>query len=174
MSRNKKKYLKFLMDIVDTSEDDYGMLFNKLLDIPFVYFVGNDDNRAVDGLNLRFEYEEEYGKVHELDEDECSLLEMFIALARRCDVDMMYDEDYGNRVPHWFWLMMDNIGLSDFDNFNYDEDLIEKLCDKFNYRKYTKEGKNGGAFPISRPKEDLRDVELWFQMSWYMIKNEKI
>ena len=174
MTKRKSKYILYLMDIVDANADEYSLLFEKLLDIPFIYFVGNDDNRAVDGLNLRFDFEEEYGKITDIEEDECSLLEMFVALARRCDVDIMYDEELGNRIPQWFWTMMDNIGLSEFDNRRFDELAVERLCDKFNYRKYTKEGKNGGAFPISRPKDDLRDVELWFQMSWYMVKNEEI
>lgn len=174
MTRRMSKYLTFLMDIVDTSEDDYGLLFEKLLSIPFVYFVGNDDNRAVDGLNLRFDFEEEYGKLTELNEDECSILEMFIALARRCDVDMMYDEECGNRVPLWFWTMMCNLGLSKYDNSEFDEDAVEKICDIFNYRKYKKDGSCGGAWPIRRCKEDLREVELWYQMSWYLVKNEEI
>lgn len=174
MTRKLNHYLEFLMNMVNASEDEYSMLFEKMLHTPFIYFIGNDDNRAEDGLDLRFEYEEEYGRLYDLNENECSLLEMLIALARRCDVDMMYDEDRGDRIAKWFWTMMDNIGLSKFTNSCYSDVSVERICDIFINRKYKSDGTCGGAWPSKCRREDLRLVELWYQMSWYMLENEEI
>lgn len=176
-----EEYIKFLMDIVDTKPKDYSKLFKELLGIKFMHFVGNDVDRAKDGLELRFRFEEEYGKLYELEkklEGECSILEAFVALAERCERDIMCDFDCGDRTSEWFWVIMDNLGLSTFTNSSFNSDEIWRICEIFNLRKYGKSGKNGGAFPLKRRhldfESDVREVELWYQMNWYLTENYEI
>lgn len=151
-------------------EDDYIYLCDQLLDTRFVYFVGNDCNRAEDGLSLRVEFEHEHGIIRNIDE-ECTLLEMFVKLAIRCDEDVMYDPEYGNRVDKWFWEFLNNLGLTKFNNRNYIFDDVDKILDAFNHRNYGRKGGVGCAFDVRRPLHDMKTTEIWYQMMWWL--NEK-
>ena len=67
----------------------YQMLLSQLHSIDFQYTLPMDENRAEDGIDLRyrFGYEKEYeGSMIAcyLDNRPCSVLEMLIALAFRC------------------------------------------------------------------------------------------
>jgi hypothetical protein len=50
---------------------------------------------------------------------------------------------------------------------HYDEIYVTEVIDRFINRKYEPNGK-GGLFTIRNVKEDLRDVEIWYQMCWYL------
>ena len=59
-------------------------LLRMMYNHPYIPSIGNDENRAIDGCDLRFEYQDSYILTDEawLDLD-CSFLEMTIALANR-------------------------------------------------------------------------------------------
>ena len=143
---------------------------------PFEWFIPNDDNRAVDGTDLRdifMHYEEPYDETFELwVTEECTMLEMLIALADRLkfEVDAPIDT--------CFWMLMDNIGLTES---RYNDSAFSRSPRKFrsevdevlsmvNNRTYDYDG-NGGLFPLTNPQEDQREVEIWYQMAAYL--NEK-
>ncbi len=147
------------MDLVNI-EDDYIYLCDRMLDTNFIYFVGNDCNRAEDGMSLRVEFEHDNGIINDID-DECTVLEMFVKLAIRCDEDVMYDAEYGNRVDKWFWEFLDGLGLTKFNN----------ILDDFNNRHYGKKGGHGCAFEVRKPLRDMSTTEIWYQMMWWL--NEK-
>ena len=52
------------------------------------------------------------------------------------------------------------------DDF-YDEDLVEDVLDKFLYREYEPNGK-GGLFYIKNCEEDMRDLNIWSQLCYYL------
>lgn len=147
--------------------------YNKLLEIlhyqEFIPLVPHDENRVEDGLGLRWRFSRERGVNYD-PEDRCSVLEMMIALALRCEEQIMEDPDIGNRTSHWFWLMVRNLGL-----FKYSDDkftsrttkIIEDKIDTFINREYNDNGK-GGLFIIENCRHDLRKVEIWYQMCWYL------
>lgn len=151
-------------------EDDYLYLCDHLLNTRYIYFVGNDCNRAEDGLSMRVEFEHKHGVINDID-DECTLLEMFVKLAIRCDEDVMYDPEYGDRVEKWFWEMLSNLGLTRFNNRHYDKEAVDYILDGFNNRIYGKKGGEGCAFPVEKPLHDMRTTEIWYQMMWWL--NEK-
>jgi hypothetical protein len=157
------------MDLVNI-EDDYIYLCDRMLDTKFIYFVGNDCNRAEDGLSLRVEFEHDNGIINDID-DECTVLEMFVKLAIRCDEDVMYDAEYGNRVDKWFWEFLDGLGLTKFNNRNYVSEDVDRILDDFNNRHYGKKGGRGCAFEVRKPLRDMSTTEIWYQMMWWL--NEK-
>ena len=170
MSRIVDDYLSWIFDFVDSKmASRYSKLLYKLYDTPFYWSIPMDDNRASDGVNLRYRFAIEndipYGKVtSELDMRDCSVLEMLVALSIRCEAIMERpDED---RTAKWFWKMSDNLGLYDMTNVNLDNKKVEMVIDRFLSRSYKANGR-GGLFPTKR-KVDLREVDIWCQMCWYL------
>lgn len=147
--------------------------YNKLLEMlhyeEFVPMVPHDENRVEDGLCLRLRFSREFGVNYE-PSDRCSILEMMIALALRCEEQIMEDPDIGNRTSQWFWLMIRNLGL-----FSYSDDkftdrtakIVEDKIDAFINREYEINGK-GGLFVVDDCRHDMRKVEIWYQMCWYL------
>lgn len=166
--RKVQRYLNWLMSKVMIDED-YSMLCDKMLHTDFIYYVGNDENRATDGLNLRYEFENKYGFIEELS-DECSVLEMLVALALRAEV-VMADPEYGNRTDIWFWEMIRNLGLDEFNNYCFDADEVNDILEEFIYRRYGRNGGRGCAFVVKRPLHDMRTTEIWYQMMWWLNEN---
>ena len=149
----------------------YRKLLSKLHNIPFTYTIDMDGNRAADGIDLRyrFGYErnyEDYIIASFLDDKPCSVLEMIIALALRCET-IMEDPDYGDRTGEWFWGMIESLGLESMDDTSFNRDYVDDVIDIFLSRDYGRDGR-GGLFTIKHPKRDLRTVELWYQMNWYL------
>lgn len=164
-------YLDWLMGLVGVG-DEYVNLCGQLLRTDYIYTVGNDVNRAIEGIGLRQEYEESYGFVKELAGRECSLLEMLVELAIRCD-GVMYDPGLGERPEYWFGIFLGNLKLSNYTNNRYDPGKISDICERFNYRYYNSDGRRGGLFVVTFPKADLRVTELWYQMMWWLNENQE-
>jgi hypothetical protein len=97
----------------------------------------------------------------------CTVLEMMIALAIRCEETIMDDFDVGNRTGQWFWGMVTNLGLGSMTDIRYDERYIDDVLTRFLNREYEPDGK-GGLFTIRRCDRDLRKVEIWYQLCWYL------
>lgn len=133
----------------------------------FVWIIPNDDNRLEDGRDLRIEFIDE---THlEVDQEwmilGCSMLEMLVGLSRRLN----FEDDAP--TDEWFWRLMDNLGLRDFtDRSNFTEQDVEDVLDDVIWRTYEKNGR-GGLFPLRHAHEDQREVELWYQMSEYLLEN---
>lgn len=149
----------------------YRKLLSKLHNIPFTYTIDMDGNRAADGIDLRyrFGYErnyEDYIIASFLDDKPCSVLEMIVALALRCET-IMEDPDYGDRTGEWFWGMIESLGLEFMDDTSFNRDYVDDVIDIFLSRDYGRDGR-GGLFTIKHPKRDLRTVEIWYQMNWYL------
>jgi hypothetical protein len=131
-----------------------------------------DGNRAEDGIDLRYRFGYEQGYDSQtistfLDNRPCSVLEMLIALAIRCEEHIMDDPDIGNRTGQWFWNMIINLGLGFMDDTKFDENYVKDVISRFLYRKYKRNGE-GGLFTVEHCKNDLRTVEIWYQMCWYL------
>ena len=81
----------------------------------------------------------------------------------------MDDPRYGDRTAQWFWRMMSNLGLGLMTDDIYDRGLVKHKLDIFLHREYEPDGK-GGLFYIRDCAEDLRKVEIWAQLCWYLDK----
>lgn len=150
----------------------YSQLLKFLDSVNFVYTIDLDWNREADGINLRyrFGYENQYSDAviaNELDNRPCSVFEMMVALAFRCEEHIMHDEDLGDRTGVWFWEMVESLGLSDMTNDNFNRLKAQMIIDTFLTRNYKPDGE-GGLFTIRNIKRDMRQIEIWYQLNWYL------
>lgn len=130
-----------------------------------------DENRARDGIDLRYRFAYDSGlsrvEVKLLDRTPCSVLEMIVALAVRCETHIMSNDEIGDRTSLWIWKMFDNLGLSNEYDQNFNEACVDKAITRLIYREYEPDGK-GGLFTVPNTKKDLRKVEIAYQMFWYL------
>jgi hypothetical protein len=179
MSRHdiQEEYFTWLYGIVCDYKQTDGISYIKLLrhlhDTDFTYLMERDGNRADDGIQLRYRFaiSEGYRAVSDqvlsdLDAP-CSVLEMMIALALTCEENIMDDTSYGNRTGQWFWSMIVSLGLGPFIDTRYDRRLVDAIISRFLNREYEPDGR-GGLFTIKHCKTDLRDMEIWGQLCWYL------
>ncbi len=150
----------------------YIKLFKILNSIDFNFTIPMDDNRATDGIDLRYRFGYEYSYENYiiadcLDIHPCSVLEMMIALSLRCDEHIMDNPDTENRVSKWFWDMIINLGLAKMSDDNFNKKYVKTAINRFMRREYEPNGK-GGLFTIHNRNRDLRTVEIWYQACWYL------
>lgn len=178
--RISNEYFEWLYDLVCDNRYHDPISFRKLLirlhDTEFTYLIAKDQNRALDGIDLRrrfalirmasdgYSYDAIMGC---LDSPECSVLEMMIALSIRCEETIMDDPNVGDRTAQWFWSMITNLGLGSMTDSKFDRRFVDDAVARFLDREYEPNGK-GGLFTIRRCKFDLRDVEIWHQLCWYL------
>jgi hypothetical protein len=92
---------------------------------------------------------------------------MMVALAVRCEETIMDDALMGNRTGQWFWGMIHNLGLSRMTDPEFDRRFVDDVIARFLNREYEPNGK-GGLFTVKHCDRDLRTVEIWWQLSWYL------
>ena len=149
----------------------------KLLDsLQFFYTMAMDENRADDGLNLRYRFSYESKYIYEdvenaFCESPCTILEMMVALALRCEEHITDDPESGNRTGKWFFEMIDSLGLGEQIDECFDMNYCIDVLERFINREYDYDGK-GGLFTLHHPRKDMRLTEIWYQMMWYL--NEDI
>lgn len=171
----EKEYFEWMLGIIgddDCLEDNsYRKLLTYLHQTPFKYRIRKDISRAKDGIDLRRRFAHDYENVG-ISEVEtylngpCTILEMMIALSFKCE-DIMNDPALGDRTSQWFWKMIINLGLGPMTDGMFDFDVVEDIIDIFIRRKYEPDGR-GGLFTVRRAPRDLRDVEIWTQMLWFL------
>ena len=170
------EYFEWLYQFVCDEQYLNGSSYRKLLiylhSRAFEYSIAMDGNRAEDGVDLRYRFG--YEKAYEdsviasyLDNEPCSILEMMVALAIRCEEHIMDNPDIGNRTGLWFWNMITNLGLGSMSDDNFNRDFVNHIVSRFLNRDFERDGK-GGLFRVNRCKQDLRSVEIWYQMCWYL------
>lgn len=168
-----KEYFAWLYNIVCGNRLSESISYRKLLshlhDTEFRYLIPRDRNREEDGVDLRHRFIYESGYDNELEvylDKPCSVLEMMIALAFRCE-EWLDDPDVGDRTAQWFWHMLKSLDLGYMSDLRYDKRIVETNINRMLDRDYEPNGK-GGLFTIKRCVNDLREAELWHQLCWYM------
>jgi hypothetical protein len=148
-------------------------LISRLHCIEFRYSIPKDGNRAEDGIKLRYRfalrngYEKSADIIMDILDGPCSVLEMLIALALKCEEDIMDDPKVGDRTTQWFWGMLTNLGLGGCRDELYERSRVDNAIERFLNRDYEPDGR-GGLFTIRNCEYDLRDVEIWYQLCWYL------
>lgn len=171
----KNKYFDWLYNYVCkgrvNNSISYRKLFMLLHDTEFTFYIRNDLERARDGVDLRYRFalfmDDDY--VMDILDGPCSVLEMILALAIRCEATIMDDTRYGDRTGQWFWNMLSNLGISYMTDENFDSEIANEKIYDFLERRYDPDGK-GGLFYIKGCADDLRNVEIWTQLCWYLDK----
>lgn len=156
-------------------ERNFWHLCRKLYTTEFLWFVPNDDNRVADGKELRDEFtlaarlepDDQYIQWRSLD---CCFFEMLIALARLAAFES------GRTTVEWFWRFLHNLELDRYSDDLYEisiDEEVDEVLERINERTYSRNG-DGGLFPLRRARQDQREVELWYQMSSYLLEGHYI
>lgn len=150
----------------------YKRLLSHLDEVDFTYLIAMDGNRAEDGEDLRYRFGYECGYEDSLiasylDIRPCSILEMMIALALRCEEHIMEDSDIGDRTGQWFWNMIVSLGLGSMTDTRYDQEYVDEVLERFLNRTYDRDGR-GSLFTVEHCGRDMRSIEIWYQMNMYL------
>lgn len=173
------EYFEWMIRLVCDGKYSRGLswrqLFRLLHETEFIYILEMDGNRADDGIDLRYRFAFDSGyNERTIDEvmsgEPCSILEMMVALAQRCEEHITDDPDSGNRTGRWFFEMIESLGLLDMDDGHFEKVIAADILDRFMRREYRSDGR-GGLFTISDSEHDMREAEIWYQMMWYLNEN---
>jgi len=156
-------YLDFLESQVREERKDknsYRDLINIMFAKEFVWLVPNDDNRIGDGLEVRSQW---FDTIVVIGLDWCSFLEVIVGLSRR--MELITDES----AEGWGWQLITNLGLDKMRDplSQYKTRKANDILDAAIWRNYNPDG-SGGFFPLLHPKDDQREIELWYQMNAYI------
>lgn len=182
----KQMYFSWLVCEVGMDRG-YLVLAQLLHSIEFYWVLELDENRAKDGLRCREmwleglqaecedkDIAEPIGALDVVGSGPCSVLEMLVGLATRIEVDVMQDDRYGDRRSMWIFAMLQNLGLTKYDDAHLDASAsrivryrVANLLD----RHYAYSGR-GGLFPMwDYAEEDQREVEIWWQAQRWLAIN---
>lgn len=177
MNDLKKRYFDWLYSKVSDRRYHYKSLCRELHDKEFVYVIPIDANRYEDGIDLRYHFGRDHG-IHDaeicakLDDRPCSIFEMMVALAIRCEEQIMHNPEVGNRTSEWFREMLISLGIDMMtDEVGVDQLYFDDVIERFIAREYEPNGR-GGLFVVDNPRHDMREVEIWYQAMWYLTEME--
>lgn len=134
--------------------------------------IERDENRAVEGRNLRRKFLNETREIPAADDVDflefgCSVLEMMVALSWDLEFEGLGTQE------SCFWELIKNMGLTECTDANPPEPIIiDLVLDKIINRDYAPSGA-GGLFPLQRNNDktnDQRNVELWYQAQAYVLE----
>lgn len=157
-------YLRWLIDLVATPNE-----INRYLEVskilysePYVPVHIMDENRAIDGIELRQEWlslYDEHAYIYDgWLEEPCSVLEMLVALSRRANFTAT-----SMTTAEWFKTMLDNLSLRIPDvNFQENKHKVYYILDLMDHGEIS-------PFPTNYP--DYKD-QLWDQMMEYIDVNK--
>ena len=169
------RYFDYLCRIVGKRKK-YENLLRTLYDMVFYSLIPYDDNREEDGLRLRENFIYEQGQhalsFFDFNNNNCTVLEMLIGLSQRLNFETALSK-WEKSPSEWFWILLNNLGLDIYTDDNFNEQIVREKIKIFLDRQYGENGE-GGLFPLKYPRRDQRTVELWYQMSDYILENYPI
>lgn len=148
----------------------YRELYEYLYSRAFYAHMERDRNREADGKELRVNFFRANPWLQDRDvlmAKPCNMLELIVALAIRCEREITYDPDLGDRTGLWIQTMIVNLGLRDEVDGYFNEERCNEIINTFNTRTYRRNGE-GGLFVVTQRTEDMRRVEIWCQLCWYL------
>lgn len=170
----RNEYFEWLYELVCSDRFAKTISYRKLImllhDTEFTHIIPKDANRAEDGVDLRYRFTLARG--YDINTDRyldgpCTVLEMMVALAIRCEETIMDNPNMGDRTGQWFWGMISNLGLGAMTDDRFNKKRATDIITRFLNREYEANGK-GGLFTVRHSDRDLRDVEIWYQLCWYL------
>lgn len=169
-------YFKWLMNQLERPTNSLARLCGMLHNNTFTRRVGNDVNRASEGERLRHRFTHDFADARIdprtsnwlLLENECSWLEMLIALSE--SLDYLYEGGVQVRLLE----LIDNLGLSPVlsspksDRYDeLDQGFVDTVTTRVDNSLFDYDG-HGGLFPLeSDDHPDQREVEIWEQHAAY-------
>ena len=177
---DKESYVEWLesFTIDERVNDDRRLTYKKLIKrlwlIYYIPSIGNDEDRAIDGVELRNRYYDILAKdsgVHIDDYEDvgkifgqCRVLEMLVALSMQM-YDLMQDLGIYNSVSRWFWEIMKCLDFEFLDDDNWYDNgwnsadrFVNCTCEHIMYRDGPRIGTNGGWFRLN----NWENMEIWY------------
>lgn len=161
-------YYEWLISQVDIPNNKtYRELFERMHNVEYIPVVIMDENRVADCYDLRKEFSR--SKYQTIVPPWISLLEIFIIVSRLAGQTSLRDRN----PQRWAWRILKNARLtSAHDPFSEERaNRVDDILYSLLWRTYEADG-SGGFFPLKKPKEDQRKVELWYQLNAYIIERE--
>lgn len=149
----------------------YSVLLRSLYETPFRVILLMDENRVGDGLGMRNRYAylcnlNAYERDILKQSRPCSVLEIMIGLAQRFEEEYMTLYSDEDPIGKWFWPMINSLGLTYYDDANFDRFGYSQIMETFLNRAYSPDGR-GSLFYIPGSNTDMRQVEIWQQMMMF-------
>lgn len=175
-------YLVWLINLINADNykgKSYIKLCSLLNKVPFEPVIKLDENRLSDVQSLlRETYIQSQSDWYRLTNDDImelpiwpvSFLELIISLAMRIDLDFMREINGIDNTRIYFWVLVRNLGILEFDDEHWGEDAIISVVNRLNIvqeRKYDFNG-NGGLFPLENAEMDQRNVQIWNQLCQFV------
>lgn len=166
-----EEYIDWLKSLVSDPGLFTDLFIQAAWDTEFVPIVDNDDNRVRDGLELRSVYSEmalngpriAYTRF-------CTILELLIGISKRMN-GMLYIPEYQDLTGYYFSELLENLGIYKIDDLELSDEaryaMYKSVFERLNFRRYEPDG-SGGLFPLDRPNDDQRNVEIWYQLQAYL------
>ena len=156
---------------------NYGKLTQMLHSIDFKPKFPADENRGMDGMQLRVEFMQLHGPYGSAtNRGKCTMLEFLIALARRMSF-LMNGNPNRHHTEYYFWVLIQNLRLDKLTDDRWDylngEFFVEDAVMRLQERSIERNGE-GGLFPLRHFSEDQRNVEIWYQMHAWLGENCEI
>ena len=172
-----KLYYDWLTDEIDIDDkvNLYEHLLEYLFNTDFVWLksIPLDENRAIDGVDLRKKYAKMLGQndgnllLNLMENKPCSLLEMFVAFADRMTqlVNTLSKESF-------FWMFIDNLGLGWATEYDFDIDIVAEILNDFMFGTVQEKKKKGHEnppvlFPCREVYNNLNS-DLFLQANLYL------
>lgn len=177
----EENYFYWLCDTVGGAgkyEKMLRILFNK----DYYWLIAHDDDRVLDGIRLREIFSKFFSYNSYLKLGQCKVLEVLVSLAISCEDDIMHVSELGDRTYVWFWIMIENLGLTDarFEDKNMGQKEAQDVVDRVDFmleRKYGNDG-IGSLFPVEGfesknaqiSKVHYSRLDLWTQLNRFMTR----
>ena len=165
---DRAEYYKWLCQkIYDPSySEDFELTLRVLFDMDYIWSwrIPKDENRAVDGINLRDEFADICGVDYIPSESwGCTVLEMLIALSIKIE-ERINDLSYSVDNPaKWFWEFCYNLDILR-DNADY----ISQQVNYWLNRQIGPKGE-GSPFPIKyHHGTSMTKADIWLQINYYL------
>ena len=170
------EYMEWLCNKMRFDKKRYYKLIKHLHSVPFEASrsVSKDFNRIDDGLYQRRYFFMSCGLLGADFDVPCSVFEVLSALSVRMSSDYLgFDSDGYENVDIIFAFFLKNLGLLEYENDVFNEEIEEEIDEKidiFMYRWYKNDG-IGSLFPLKRPKKGYNEMEIWDQMNVFLTEN---
>lgn len=155
-------YFDWLLETIGCQNDGYRATYSMMNDIPFRYYVMDDENRMNDGLDLREQYMYEMGinehvdmPVWPFDSRRASVLEVLVGIVLRMD-----NQGFERSRSEWMHMFLENLGINDRNK--QDAGFIHNTIKRFIERGYHRNG-DGGLF-ICNSDADMTRLSIFEQI----------
>lgn len=169
-----KPYFDWIVSIATTRrfhptwDSHDNKLLWRLFNVEFINEYELDDNRIADGICLRDRYVESTGNEYPVKDSPCSCLELIVALAIRCEEQIMSNTEYGDRTLQWVNHMLLSLELGGVNDENYNEKYVDYILWRWMNHLYEPDG-HGGLFWVRNTDKDMRTLQIWDQQSVFLV-----